>query len=97
MAQIVGPTGSVVAVEVDENLAGTARSNLRDMSWVDVRHGDGTVVEPDSCDAILVNAGMTHPHERVASGATTRRSPASAAHVHARRRWERSAKASWRC
>ena len=62
MAHVVGPTGSVVAVEIDENLAATARSNLREMSWVDVRHGDGTAVEPDSFDAILVNAGMTHPH-----------------------------------
>ena len=63
MAQVVGPTGSVVAVEVDENLAGTARSNLRDLSWVDVHHGDGTAIERESCDAILVNAGMTHPHD----------------------------------
>jgi protein-L-isoaspartate(D-aspartate) O-methyltransferase len=63
IGQVVGPTGSLTAVEVDENLAGTARSNLADMSWVDVRHGDGTEVEPGSFDAILVNAGMTHPHE----------------------------------
>jgi protein-L-isoaspartate(D-aspartate) O-methyltransferase len=63
MAQVVGPAGSVVAVEVDENLAGTARANLRDQSWIDVRQGDGTVVEPGVFDAILVNAGMTHPHD----------------------------------
>lgn len=63
IGQVVGPTGSLIAVEIDENLAGTARSNLAGMSWVDVRHGDGTEVEPGSFDAILVNAGMTHPHE----------------------------------
>ena len=63
MAHVIGPTGSLIAVEIDENLAATARSNLRDMSWVDVRQGDGTAVEPDSFDAILVNAGMTHPHD----------------------------------
>jgi protein-L-isoaspartate(D-aspartate) O-methyltransferase len=33
------------------------------MGWVDVRHGNGTDIAADSLDAILVNAGMTHPHE----------------------------------
>jgi len=63
LAHVVGPTGAVMAVEIDEHLAATARSNLRDMNWVDVRQGDGTAVDRGSCDAILVNAGMTHPHE----------------------------------
>ena len=63
IAQTVGPTGSLTSIEVDESLAASARSNLKDMDWVDVRHGDGTDVAPDSVDAILVNAGMTHPHE----------------------------------
>lgn len=63
MAHTVGPSGSLTSIEVDESLAASARSNLKDMDWVDVRHGDGTDVAPDSVDAILVNAGMTHPHE----------------------------------
>ena len=63
MAHTVGPSGSLTSIEVDEFLAASARSNLKDMDWVDVRHGDGTDVAPDSIDAILVNAGMTHPHE----------------------------------
>jgi protein-L-isoaspartate(D-aspartate) O-methyltransferase len=63
IAHVIGPTGSVVVVEIDENLAAMARSNLHDLSWVDVRHGDGSAVEPGSFDAILVNAGMTHPHD----------------------------------
>jgi protein-L-isoaspartate(D-aspartate) O-methyltransferase len=63
MAQAVGPTGSLTSIEVDESLAASARSNLKDMDWVDVRHGDGTDVPTESVDAILVNAGMTHPHE----------------------------------
>ena len=63
MAHTVGATGSLVSIEVDESLAAAARSNLEDMNWVTVRHGDGTDVTPDSVDAILVNAGMTHPHE----------------------------------
>ena len=63
MAHIVGPSGSLVSIEVDESLAATAQSNLKDLPWVDVRHGDGKEVAPDSVDAILVNAGMTHPQE----------------------------------
>lgn len=63
IAHTVGPTGSLVSIEVDESLAAAARTNLKDMDWVDVRHGDGTDIVPESVDAILVNAGMTHPHE----------------------------------
>jgi protein-L-isoaspartate(D-aspartate) O-methyltransferase len=63
MAHTVGPRGSLIAFEIDESLATAARSNLSDMDWVDVRHGNGTDVAADSLDAILVNAGMTHPHE----------------------------------
>jgi protein-L-isoaspartate(D-aspartate) O-methyltransferase len=63
MAQAVGPEGSVTAFEIDEALATTARSNLSDMPWIDVRHGNGTDLAVDSLDAIFVNAGMTHPHE----------------------------------
>src|SRR6185369_17983761 len=63
IAHAVGPTGSLTSIEVDESLAARARSNLKDMDWIDVRHGDGTDVPPESVDAILVNAGMTHPHE----------------------------------
>jgi protein-L-isoaspartate(D-aspartate) O-methyltransferase len=63
IAHAVGPTGSLTSIEVDESLAARARSNLKDMDWIDVRHGDGTDVPPESVDAILVNAGMTHPDE----------------------------------
>jgi protein-L-isoaspartate(D-aspartate) O-methyltransferase len=63
MAHAVGPSGSLLSIDVDESLAAAARSNLKELDWVNVRHGDGTDVAPDSVDAILVNAGMTHPHE----------------------------------
>jgi protein-L-isoaspartate(D-aspartate) O-methyltransferase len=63
MARAVGPQGSVLAFEIDEPLATIARTNLREMSWTEVRHGNGTDVDSSSFDAILVNAGMTHPHE----------------------------------
>ena len=64
MARTVGPTGRVLAIEVDDALAAQATSNLSDMPWVDVRHGDSRDLGGATVDAILVNAGVTHP-ERV--------------------------------
>lgn len=61
IAHCVGPSGRVVALEVDEPLADEAGANLRFMPWVDVRHGDGRGLLGHSFDAILVNAGVTHP------------------------------------
>ncbi|MBE3072820.1 MAG: methyltransferase domain-containing protein, partial [Acidobacteria bacterium] len=63
MAHCVGPQGRVVAIEVDPALAIQARANLAPWSWVEVREGNGTVPTGDSFDAVLVSAGMTHPHE----------------------------------
>src|SRR5262249_383915 len=53
LAQAVGPSGRVVAYEVDESLASEARQNLAYMSWVDVRHGDASSVD-GTFDAVLV-------------------------------------------
>ena len=61
IAECVGPAGRVVAYEVDEELAGEARRNLASRPWVDVRHGDATEPIGGGFDAILVNAGVTHP------------------------------------
>jgi protein-L-isoaspartate(D-aspartate) O-methyltransferase len=60
MASCVGSSGRVLAIDVDEQLTERAKSNLDGYPWVDVRHGDGTDVE-GRFDAILVNAGVTHP------------------------------------
>ena len=62
IAECVGSTGRVIAFEVDEALAAEARQNLAPMSWVEVRHGDGTTPIRD-VNGILVNAGVTHPLE----------------------------------
>jgi protein-L-isoaspartate(D-aspartate) O-methyltransferase len=61
MAHCVGSTGSVVAYEVDAPLADNARANLSSTPWVTVCAGpaDGALDGP--FDAILVNAGVTHP------------------------------------
>jgi protein-L-isoaspartate(D-aspartate) O-methyltransferase len=61
MAHCVGPTGHVLAYEVDEALATSARGNLASHPWVEVRHGDASQPLAQPVDAILVNAGATHP------------------------------------
>jgi protein-L-isoaspartate(D-aspartate) O-methyltransferase len=61
MAECVGPTGRVVAYEVDDALATEARRNLASRPWVDARHGDASGPIDGPFDAILVNAGVTHP------------------------------------
>ena len=61
MAACVGPAGRVIAYEVDEALAEEARRNLALTPWVEVRHADATGPLDQPFDAILINAGITHP------------------------------------
>lgn len=61
MAEVVGPEGSVVASEVDPDLAVRAQQNLADYKHVKVHAGDGAAIDPGECDAMLINAGVTHP------------------------------------
>jgi protein-L-isoaspartate(D-aspartate) O-methyltransferase len=61
MAECVGPAGRIVAYEVDEALAAEAQRNLAPRPWVDARHGDASAPLGGPFDAILVNAGVTHP------------------------------------
>jgi protein-L-isoaspartate(D-aspartate) O-methyltransferase len=70
MAHLVGQSGSVTALEIAESLAEAARSNLSSMPWVDVRCADGSAIGGE-LDAILVNAGVTHPARDVARRART--------------------------
>lgn len=63
MAHCVGPTGRVVAIDADDMFAAGARDRLAPLRQVEVRAGDGTAPAGESFDAILINAGMTHPHE----------------------------------
>jgi len=62
VGHVVGATGSVVAIEIDEAMAAKASANLASMPWVKVRQGDGASVA-GPFDAILVHAGVTHPQE----------------------------------
>ncbi len=63
MAEMVGPKGLVTAIEIDPVLATQARANLARYPNVEVVEGDGGVVDPGTRDAILINAGVTHPKE----------------------------------
>ena len=62
MAEVVGSEGSVVAAEIDPALAEVAVANLKEYDHVKVLSGDGADLNPVACDAILINAGVTHPH-----------------------------------
>jgi protein-L-isoaspartate(D-aspartate) O-methyltransferase len=61
MAHCTGPAGRVLAFEADEALAGAATRNLASMPWVEVRADAGAQPAGETFDAILVNAGVTHP------------------------------------
>ena len=61
LAEVVGPTGRVTAIEIDAELATRARSNLANLTQVKVVHADGGEYDPGPVNAILVNAGATHP------------------------------------
>ena len=61
LAKCVGPWGRVLGIEIDPQLAASARDNLRDLGWVEILHGDASEPLTETFDAILVNAGVTHP------------------------------------
>lgn len=61
MAEVVGPSGRVIGVEVDKDLAERARRNLSHLNWVEVVHASGAEFDAGACDAIFINAGATHP------------------------------------
>lgn len=62
LAETVGPTGRVVAVEYEADLAERARANLEPWPQVTLVHGDGRTHDPGfDVDCIAVCAGSTHP------------------------------------
>ncbi|HEY3776496.1 MAG TPA: methyltransferase domain-containing protein [Rhizomicrobium sp.] len=61
LAEIVGEAGSVDAVEIDDALAGRARTALSAWPNVSVVLGDGSEVPQNFYDGIIVSAGLTHP------------------------------------
>lgn len=61
IAELVGPGGTVTGCEIDEGLAARARANLAAYPHVTVHSADGLALEPGEYDAMLINAGVTHP------------------------------------
>lgn len=61
LAEIVGPTGFVIGIDIDVQLAHLARQNLAGYNHVEVWYGDDVPFKPESTDAVFVNAGATHP------------------------------------
>jgi protein-L-isoaspartate(D-aspartate) O-methyltransferase len=61
LANLVGPSGTVIGYEIDPVLMGKATANLAALSNVEVRGVSGTSGSLPACDAIYVNAGATHP------------------------------------
>jgi protein-L-isoaspartate(D-aspartate) O-methyltransferase len=61
LAELAGPEGSVVAAEIDPQLAERAQANLTPMPHVSVVAVDGASFDPGPVDVVVVNAGATHP------------------------------------
>ena len=60
LAELVGPSGKVVAYEIETDIAERARANLAKYPQVEVRAESGAGVLPKA-DAIYVNCAATHP------------------------------------
>jgi protein-L-isoaspartate(D-aspartate) O-methyltransferase len=61
LAEIVGPGGRVLGVDIDPQLVQRARENLSYLDHVRVIGADDVRFEPGAADAVFVNAGATHP------------------------------------
>jgi len=61
LSALTGPTGSIVAYEIEQDLAQRAARNLGDLPNVSVSDRSGSQGPLPACDAIYVNAGATSP------------------------------------
>jgi protein-L-isoaspartate(D-aspartate) O-methyltransferase len=61
LAEMVGPTGKVTAIEIHAELAAHARQALGPWARVDVSHADGASAVLEPADFIVASAGATHP------------------------------------
>jgi protein-L-isoaspartate(D-aspartate) O-methyltransferase len=61
LAEVVGPGGRVVGIDIDPELTQRARENLSYLGQARVFGGEGIRFEPGAADAVFVNAGATHP------------------------------------
>ena len=61
LAELVGPTGRVTAIEYDPALTEQARQNLAGYTNVEVVQADGTQCPRSEVDVIYVNFALDHP------------------------------------
>lgn len=61
LAEIVGISGRVTAVEIDPVLAAQAAANLSGWPQVEIIAGDGRTVDVGDVDVVVAFAGSTHP------------------------------------
>jgi protein-L-isoaspartate(D-aspartate) O-methyltransferase len=61
LAEMVGPNGKIIAVEIDERVAERARQALAPWPQVTVIEGDGSRGPFAPVDVIVASAGATHP------------------------------------
>jgi protein-L-isoaspartate O-methyltransferase len=93
LARLTGATGTVVAYEVEHDLAQHAVRNLSDLSSVTVQERSGAEAPLPACDAIYVNAGRNSSTGRLAGRPAIARSLVSSPHFG---RWpRRSARFGW--
>jgi protein-L-isoaspartate(D-aspartate) O-methyltransferase len=72
IAEAVGPTGAVLALEHDAGLAERARANLAPWRQVEVVHGDGASHDLGAFDACYINAGASRLVPRWLDGMSPR-------------------------
>jgi protein-L-isoaspartate(D-aspartate) O-methyltransferase len=61
LAELIGPQGKIVAIEIDEGLAARARAALEPWPQVTVIHSDGARGPFEPAEVVAVSAGATHP------------------------------------
>ncbi|EIM26236.1 protein-L-isoaspartate O-methyltransferase family protein [Microvirga lotononidis] len=61
LAELVGPSGRVIAVEYDPDLAEQARANLAAWPNVEIVQGDGALCPQGNVDGIYVNFAVERP------------------------------------
>src|SRR5262249_11971273 len=63
LSELVGPTGEVIAYEIEEDLAQRAAENLSDRANAKVLHRSGAEAPLPDADIVYVNAGATAPRD----------------------------------
>ncbi len=61
LASLVGRTGKVTAYEIEADLAGRARENVRHLATIKIENASASEGVLPRADLIYVNAGATHP------------------------------------